>query len=423
MKAEIISIGTELLLGHTINSDAALIARELAPLGIDLLNMQVVGDNAGRLETALETALARSDIVFTTGGLGPTEDDLTKETVARISGCPLEEDVESMRALKEYFGTRPMSPNQLKQAFLPAGSAIFPNSRGTAPGCAVSMPDGKAIILLPGPPGELQAMLERSALPWLEKYSGSCLVSFMIRTFGIGEGDAAARLGHLVDGSNPTVATYAQQGEMFVRVSAKGVTRQAAADLAEPVVARVRELIGDYVYGINVPSLESVVVGELARSNATVATAESCTGGLLAKRITDIPGSSAVFGTGLVTYSNSAKASLLSVPEGLLRKYGAVSPQVAALMSKNVMREATATYGVGISGIAGPDGGSAEKPVGLVYVAMSRGHDIWIRTMRPAGRYHGREWTRNMAASHALDMLRRHLRRMPLDAEPWRPDC
>ena len=417
MKAEIISVGTELLLGHTINSDAAHVARELAASGIDLEHVQTVGDNAGRLEAALREALGRSSLVICTGGLGPTDDDLTKETVARVAALPLVEDAASLARLREYFGTRPMGENQLKQALVPAGAEVFPNSVGTAPGCAVPVAADKYVLLLPGPPSELLPMLEASVRPFLERRTGAVIVSAMIRTFGIGEGAAAERIRDLMQGRNPTAATYATDGEMFVRVTAKAADEAEARALASPLVRAVCERLGDVVYGVDVPSLEAVVVAGLTAAGLKLVTAESCTGGLLAKRITDQPGASAVFEAGLVTYANSVKTRLLGVPEAVLAAHGAVSPETASCMAEGARLRQGGDLGIGITGIAGPDGGTPEKPVGLVYIALSAPDGIWLRVMRPQGRYLGRDWTRRRAASHALDLVRRRLAGLPLEAE------
>lgn len=419
MKAEIISVGTELLLGHTINSDAAHVARELAAFGLDLEHVQTVGDNAGRLEAALREALARSSLVVCTGGLGPTDDDLTKETVARVAGLPLVEDAESLARLKEYFGTRGMGKNQLKQTLLPAGAEPFPNTVGTAPGCAVPIGADKFVLLLPGPPSELLPMLERSVRPFLERRAGAVIVSAMIRTFGIGEGTAAERIRDLTQGGNPTAATYATDGEMFVRVTAKAGDETAARALAAPLVRAICERLGDVVYGVDVPNLESVVVAGLARAGLRLVTAESCTGGLLAKRLTDQPGASAVFETGLVTYADATKTRLLGVPTAVLAAHGAVSPETAVWMADGARLRQGGDLGLGITGIAGPDGGSLEKPVGLVYIALSAPDGIWLRGMRPQGRYMGRMWTRLRASSHALDLVRRRLAGLPMEAERW----
>ena len=422
MRAEIISVGTELLLGHTINTDATHVARALSALGMDLLQVHTVGDNAERLELALREALKRAQIVITTGGLGPTDDDMTKETVALVTESPLEQDADSLRRLQEYFGERPISVNQLKQACLPRGSLAFANDAGTAPGCAVPVGAGQWVILLPGPPSELLPMLENSVLPFLQGMADSVIASFMVRTFGIGEGAAALRIADLTNGGNPTAAPYASDAEMFVRVTAKAQSAEAAETLAMPVVDEVRRRLGDVVYGVNVAGLEAVVVDELRQRGQSLATAESCTGGLLAKRITDQPGASEVFGYGLITYANEAKTRLLGVPEEMLLQHGAVSPQVARSMAAGVRERYCADYGLGITGVAGPGGGTESKPVGLVYVALSHDQKVWLRELRPQGRYLGREWTRRLASSHALDMLRRHLAGLPVEAQ-WAVDA
>lgn len=327
MKAEIISVGTELLLGHTINTDAAHVARALSSLGIDLHHACVVGDNAARLEECLRAALQHSDLVITTGGLGPTNDDLTKETVARVLGLPLEEDADSLRRLREYFGDRPVGENQYKQAWLPRGSHAFANSVGTAPGCAAPAEGGKLVILLPGPPSELLPMLHDEVVPWLARKTGACIHSSMVRTFALGEGDAELRLRDMTGAANPTVATYATDGEMFVRITAKAATAEEAAQLVAPVRDAVCRRLGEHVYGVDVENLESVVVPLLLQRGETLTTAESCTGGLLAKRITDVAGASSVFHQGLVTYANEAKTRLLGVPEALLATWAPSAPK------------------------------------------------------------------------------------------------
>ncbi|WP_299394238.1 competence/damage-inducible protein A [uncultured Desulfovibrio sp.] len=414
MQAEIIAVGTELLLGHTVNSDAAHVARALAELGIDVFGSCVVGDNAARLERALRDGLRENDLIVTTGGLGPTDDDLTRETVARVAGVPLEEDADSLNRLREYFGSRPMGANQRKQALLPRGCTVFANTIGTAPGCAVETPDGRLVIMLPGPPSELLPMLRDGVVPFLEKRRTGVICSHMARTFGIGEGDAALLLAGLTSGANPSVATYATDTEMYVRITAKGRDAREAAALAAPALAEVRRRLGDRVYGVDVPHLQHVVVDELTRRGRTLATAESCTGGLLASLITDVPGASAVFHAGVVTYANEAKTRLLGVPPELLARVGAVSPEVARRMAEGVRRRHGSDWGVGITGIAGPGGGTPAKPVGLVYIALSGADGTWLRVMRPTGRAMPRAWTRMRAAGHALDMVRRALQGLPV---------
>lgn len=414
MWAEIISVGTELLLGHTINSDAAIIGRELASLGFDLVNAQTVGDNSQRLAAALKLAASRSDIIFTSGGLGPTDDDLTKSVIADFAGVPLVENSEALGRLKEYFGERKMGENQFRQAFLPEGAVMFTNTIGTAPGCAVATNSGKIVVMLPGPPAELKSMLEQAVRPYLLDLSTSVIHSTIIRTFGIGEGDAAERISDLMANLNPTVAPYAHGGEMFVKITAKAKAVADAEALCQPVVQEVRNRLGDVVYGQDVDSLEQVVVRELINTGRQIATAESCTGGLLAKRITDQPGASEVFQLGLVTYASAAKEKLLAVPKTLLCEHGAVSPQVARAMANSARELAESDFGVGITGIAGPDGGSANKPVGLVYIAFASAGECLVHEMRPWGKYLGRQWVRERAASMALDMVRRYLFGLPI---------
>lgn len=418
MQAEIIAVGTELLLGHTINSDAAHVARALAELGINVFGSCVVGDNAARLEKVLREGLRQSDLLVTTGGLGPTDDDLTKETVARVAGVPLEEDADSLARLLDYFGTRPMGENQRRQAMLPRGCTVFPNTTGTAPGCAVETPEGKMIIMLPGPPSELLPMLHESVMPYLAQRQEGSIRSCMVRTFGIGEGDGVLLLSDLTPQANPSVATYAKDTEMFVRITARGKTAQDAMEIIAPVLDEVRQRLGDRVYGVDVPDLQTVVVNALAQKGQTLATAESCTGGLLASMITDVPGASAVFHAGVVTYANEAKMQLLGVPAALLSRVGAVSPEVARHMAEGVRQRHGSHWGLGITGIAGPGGGSPAKPVGLVYIALSGEEGTWLRVMRPTGRTMPRAWTRACAAGHALDMVRRALQGLPIQLHP-----
>ncbi len=408
MNAEIISVGTELLLGHTINTDASYVARELSAAGIGLLHACTVGDNADRLRDALTTALARSDIVITTGGLGPTGDDLTKETIAAVAGKKLAMDPTSMEHIRQYFQGRALGETQKKQAMLPEGCTVFPNENGTAPGCGFRTDSGKLVAMLPGPPSELIPMLKHYAVPFLAGGEKAAIVSRMVHVFGLGEGNVAERIRDLCACPNPTAATYAKDGEMFVRVTARAGSAQEASALCEPVVEELKKRLGSYVYSVDIESLEETVVRLMAEKHLTAATAESCTGGLVAKRITDIPGSSEVFRMGVVTYANEAKTKLLGVPEETLRQYGAVSPQVARLMAESVRKLAGSDFGVGVTGIAGPGGGTAEKPVGLVYLALCDGERTWVREMR--GHNHkGRGYLRLLAASNALDMLRRRI--------------
>ncbi|MCY1713321.1 competence/damage-inducible protein A [Caproiciproducens galactitolivorans] len=409
MNAEIISVGTELLLGHTINTDASYVARELSAIGVNLLFASVVGDNVDRLKEALEIAYKRSDVVITTGGLGPTGDDLTKETIARSAGKPLVMHPESMDRIINYFKGRVVGESQKKQAYLPEGCTVFPNDWGTAPGCGFKTDTGKTVVMLPGPPSELIPMLKNYAVPYLTKDDSAVIASRIVRVFGLGEGYVAELIPDLTDGTNPTAATYAKDGEMFVRVTARAENESRAAELCEPVMEELKKRLGDYIYGIDVESLEEAVVQELKKQHRTLATAESCTGGLLSKRITDNPGASEVFHMGVVTYANEIKTLLLDVPEETLKQYGAVSEQTARAMAEGVRKKSGSDLGVGITGIAGPDGGTPEKPVGLVYIALSDREHTWVRKMPGTGTAKGREYFRTLAASNALDMVRRRL--------------
>lgn len=412
MNAEIISVGTELLLGHTVNTDTTTVARELSTAGINLLFSSTVGDNPERLRAAMKQALERSDLVVTTGGLGPTGDDLTKETIAEVAGKKLVMHEESLRRIEEYFKGRTWGESQKKQAMLPEGCTVLPNDVGTAPGCAFETAQGKIVIMLPGPPSELKPMLLRYMMPYLLQREKAVIVSKNVHVFGLGEGTAAEMIADLTEGSNPTAATYAKENEMFVRVTARAQTEDEAEAMCMPVVEEIKRRYGDVVYSVDVDGLENVVVAGLKEKGMKLATAESCTGGLLAKRLTDVPGASQVFEMGAVTYANRIKHMLLDVPDEMLKEFGAVSEPVARAMAEGVRAKAGSDLGIGITGIAGPDGGTKEKPVGLVYIAMTDGEETWVRKM-PGGRVRGRESLRNSAASNALDMVRRYLKGLP----------
>lgn len=409
MNAEIISVGTELLLGQVINTDAAIVARELSALGINLHFSCVVGDNPMRLENAVNTAVSRCNLLILTGGLGPTQDDLTKETAAKAAGKKLVLHNESLRRIENYFNEKSVSENQTKQAMLPEGCTVFQNNNGTAPGCAFTAENGTVIILLPGPPSELEPMLVESVLPYLKQNQDSVIVSHNVHVYGKGEAVVSEIVADLIDGSNPTVAPYANDGECFLRVTAKAKTADDAENLCTPVINEIKQRLGDVVYSTDIESLEELVVMLLSEQNKTIACAESCTGGLLAKRLTDVSGSSSVFEMGFVTYSNEAKNKLIGVPAELLSEYGAVSPEVAKAMAQGVVKVSGADIGIGITGIAGPNGGTTEKPVGLVYIALSDGEKTWVAKRNSIGRTKTRDWHRYCSASQALDMTRRYL--------------
>lgn len=406
MIAEILAVGTELLMGQIANTNAQYISRRLTELGVNVYFHSVVGDNAARLEETLQKALVRSDIVITTGGLGPTKDDLTKETIAKAMNRRLVFHEDIMELIREYFMKkhRQVAPNNEKQAYLPENSIIIPNPNGTAPGCIIEE-EGKTVIMLPGPPKEMQPMFDQTVFPYLRERNGVVLVSRMLKIFGIGESELETRLMDLIDEqSNPTIAPYVAQGEITLRITARCVTKEEAEKLLCPVVEQIEARLGDLVYSRDGQSLEEVVSGLLKQHGHVLATAESCTGGLLAERITNLPGASAVFERGYVTYANRAKAEDLGVSDATLNTYGAVSRETALEMVQGLMRKTGATVGVSITGIAGPDGGTAEKPVGLVYIAAALGDKIICKGYEFSG---SRERIRNDACMRALDMIRR----------------
>ena len=417
MNAEIISVGTELLLGQVVNTDAAIVAQELSALGINLLYSSVVGDNSARLKNAVETAISRSNLLIMTGGLGPTTDDLTKETAAAAAGKKLVLHEESLRRIQTYFNAASVTKNQEKQAWLPEGCTVLQNDNGTAPGCAFQAENGCTIIMLPGPPSELAPMLKNYAVPYLKQGQESVIVSHNVHIYGKGEAPVAQIMDDKMDGENPTLAPYAKEGECLLRVTAKAKDEKAADEMCQPLIEEIKRRLGDYVYSVDVESLEELVVAELKKAGKTLATAESCTGGLLSKRITDIPGSSEVFHMGCVTYANEAKEALLFVPHEILERHGAVSEETAKAMAEGIVQRSGSSIGVGITGIAGPDGGTAEKPVGLIYIALSDGENTWVTKRSPIGRTKSREWHRHCAASQALDMVRRYLTGLPVIPE------
>ncbi len=417
MNAEIISVGTELLLGQVVNTDTAIVAQELSALGINLLYSAVVGDNVERLRHAVDTAISRSELLIMTGGLGPTTDDLTKETTAACAGKKLVLHQPSLERIQNYFNEKHVSENQEKQAWLPEGCTVFQNDNGTAPGCAFQAQSGCTVIMLPGPPSELEPMLKNYVVPFLKKGQEHVIVSHNVHIYGRGEAPVAQLLDDLMNGENPTLAPYAKEGECYMRVTAKAPTVEEADEMCRPLIEEIRRRVGDFVYSVDVESLEELVVGELAAQGKTLATAESCTGGLLSKRITDVAGASAVFHMGVVTYANQAKEDLLGVSHETLERWGAVSSQTAREMAQGIVRRSQADLGIGITGIAGPDGGTAEKPVGLIYIALSDGEHTWVTKRHPIGRTKSRAWHRHCAASQALDMVRRYLEGLPVEAD------
>ena len=375
MIAEVVSIGTELLLGQIVDTDAAYLAQQLSALGINVYHRATVGDNLTRAIETLRRATERADLVITIGGLGPTMDDLTRDVIADVMEAPLVRDPAIVQHLTEWFATRnyTMGDTILRQADVPTGAQALPNANGTAPGLLLEK-NATVVVALPGPPNELIPLFETSVYPYLlEKTAGERQVirSRTLRIVGMGESVVEEKALDLMSASNPSVAPYAKTGEVHLRVTARAASETEADAQIAPVVADIKQRLGDVVYGEDETTLEQAVVALLTEKKRTVATAESCTGGTLSGRITAVPGSSAVFNVGLTTYSNDAKIHLLKIPSSIVGSFGAVSPEVAKAMAERVRELADADYGVSVTGIAGPGGGTAEKPVGLVYIGLA----------------------------------------------------
>ena len=401
---EIINVGTELLLGEILNSDAQILCDRLAGLGISVQRALTVGDNPGRLREDFLRALERSDIVILTGGLGPTKDDLTKEIVADALGLPLVEDVAQMASIEGFFLRRglPLGESNKKQAMVPQGCTVLYNENGTAPGCFIRHGE-KAVALLPGPPRELTPMLERSLLPLLAPFGSGVIVSHYVRTVRLGESRMAELAGAFLDMENPTVAPYAKEGEAYLRVSAHGATREAAEALCAPVINKLQNVLGNSVYAID-KDLAETVLGLLAARGKTLALAESCTGGGIAARLTDIPGASKAFLCAFVTYSNEAKVAMLGISRDTLEKHGAVSAECAAEMARGARERSGADAAVAVTGIAGPSAEGTDKPAGLIYLAATDGTRMLGEKME-TGRG-DRGYNRVAAAKNALALAR-----------------
>lgn len=370
MKAEIMAVGTELLLGDILNTNAQYLSKQLALLGIEVYYQTVVGDNAKRLLGAFELAFKRADIVITTGGLGPTDDDITKEIGGKYFGLEMTENEEAIKNVADYYKDREMPESNRKQGFVPKGSKVFYNHNGTAPGCMIEK-DGKILIMLPGPLYEAQPMFEEYVIPFLKEKSDFTIVSKVLHLSGIGESKAAEVVADIMNESeNPTVAPYAKPNEMIFRISARGENEEKAKEIMKPVVDEIYKRLGKYIYGEDNTTLEEAVIKRLEEKSLSLATAESCTGGLIAGKIVDYPGASKVFIDGVVSYSNESKVKRLGVRKETLEKYGAVSEQTAKEMAEGVVKALGADVGISSTGVAGPDGGTEEKPVGLVYIAV-----------------------------------------------------
>lgn len=420
--AELIAVGTELLLGNIANTDAQMLSKGLSALGINVFYHTVVGDNPERLKAAVALAKTRADIIITTGGLGPTCDDLTKNVLAECFGKKLVYDEESAARIRAYFDrlhtSRPMTENNLQQAYLPEGCTILSNDWGTAPGCAFEA-EGVHVIMLPGPPGECTPMFQHRAAPYLRALSDGAIHSRTLRIFGMGESKVESLLREKMNAmTNPTLAPYAKEGEVELRITAKAGHEQEARALITPVEARLRAQLGSAVYGADVTSLEEVVLPLLKERGLTLGCAESCTGGLIAKRITDLPGASAVFRGSVVSYATPVKHTVLGVPQALLEEYGAVSEPVARAMAEGARRTLGCDLAVAVTGVAGPDPDERGNPVGLVYLALAAPDGTTVKRTRSGG---VRERIRTLAASGALDLVRRWLSGAPLEETGTEP--
>ena len=405
MIAEILSVGTELLMGQIVNTDAQYISRRLAELGIAIYRHTTVGDNPARVKEALGEALSRSDIVITTGGLGPTEDDLTKEMVAEYFGLEMRLHQPSLDAIVARM-TRtghPMTDNNRKQAYFPVGALVLPNACGTAPGCVVEQ-GGKAVAVLPGPPHELKDMFEKQLAPWLARRSGAHIESRFLRVFGIGESKLETMLSDLFHSDNPTLALYCGPGEVQARITAQATDAAQALELIAPLEAELRRRLGEHVYGEGVDnSIEKTAFDLLKARGETVTFAESCTGGLLAARLVGVPGASEVLMESHVTYADAAKARVLGVKEETLAQYTAVSEPVARQMAEGARKISGADWAVATTGYAGPDGGADGTPAGTVYIAVAGKNGTVVRECRFRGQ---RDYVRTLAASWGFNLLR-----------------
>jgi len=408
MTAEVMGIGTELLLGDIANTNAQFLSRELAALGIAVYGHTAVGDNRARMTAALQHAFSKADMVVACGGLGPTLDDITKEVAAEYFGRKMVLCEDSWQAIQKRFAGRKMSDNVKRNAMVPEGCSLLPNNHGSAPGVCLEQ-DGKLLILLPGPPHELKPMFTKYAVPFLRKKTNLVFVSRTLKIVGVGESQVETILSDLIEAqTNPTIAPYAKLTEVALRITASAPDEAGAYKLLEPLAAEIYNRLGTHIYGEDDACMAETVLKQLEDHNHTIAIAESCTGGLLTSAFVDMPGSSKFLLEGAVTYSNAAKTARLGVPASLLAAYGAVSPQVAEAMAIGAALTSGASIGISTTGIAGPGGGTADKPVGLVYVGLHvAGKGAQTKELRLIG---DRNEIRARAVAAAMDMLRMALK-------------
>ena len=408
MKAELISIGTELLLGDIVNTNAQFLAKELAYLGIDVYHQCVIGDNEERVLMAFEEAFNRCDIIITTGGLGPTQDDLTKELGAKYFNKKMVFHEPSLDWIKKYLAIddEEILEANKNQAYFPEGSIILPNEKGTAPGAIISEKN-KTLIILPGPPKEMKVMFKNHVVKYLSNLTGEIIKSKTLRIFGIGESLMAKKVNDIIQGStNPTVAPYAKEYEVTLRVTAKGESEEKCDSLINSKCDEIKCVLKEYIYGEGEKSLDTVVAELLCEKSFSISTAESCTGGMIASTLISYPGISKVFKEGAVTYTNEAKIKRLGVSEETLNKFGAVSKETAKEMAEGMARVADTDIAISTTGLAGPDGGTDEKPVGLVYIGIFIKGKTIVEKFNFTG---DREAVRRKATMNALNILRKEL--------------
>jgi len=405
--AEIVTIGTEMLLGDLVDTNTAWISQRLAALGVSMYRHTTVGDNNDRIIGALRDAASRADLVVTTGGLGPTSDDLTNACLGMLTGRPMVEYPEARRHIDEKFAKfgREPTPSNYKQALFPEGTELIPNPLGTAPGALVEW-EGTLFATLPGVPSEMKRMFEETLEPLIRERSDGSIVSKTLHFAGIGESALAEKVQDFLDASDPTVAPLAGQGRVRLRITTRAATEEEAHGKIRPVEEEILDRLGEYFFGEDEETLESSVGRLLADRGATVALAESCTGGLISKRLTDIAGSSAYFVEGFVTYSNASKERLLGVPDEMLAEHGAVSEPVARVMAEGARKISGADYGLSVTGVAGPGGGTEEKPVGLVYVGVADAEGAVGEKLDLTAWARSRSSIRERSANRALDLLR-----------------
>ena len=405
---EIISVGTELLLGHVTNTDSRDISEMLSKIGINVKYHTVVGDNPERLRKCVEIARSRADIIVTTGGLGPTCDDLTKQILAETFGLKLVLNEAEKASLYEYINYgKKLTENNFQQAMLPEGCTVFHNNWGTAPGCGFEK-DGKIVVMIPGPPKECNSMFRECAVPYLKKLSDEQIVSHSVRIFGLGESAVddifAEEMNRMI---NPTMAPYAKECDCLLQITAKAESEEKAEKMIEPVMKHVEEKLGELVYGVDIECIEERVIQLLSEKRMNFSAAESCTGGEIAKRFTDIPGASACFKGGAVTYTNEVKSKLLGIDPALIEEKGAVSFEVAKAMAENIRTILGTDIGIGVTGLAGPDGDGVHE-VGTVFIALAVEGETFVKEVH-MGPFRTRSFIRRMAGNYAFDMMRRWL--------------